>query len=178
MKKIKFLLIGLLLILPFALGITNVNAASKKINVYIFRGEGCPHCEEAIEWFEGTLANDEEYKNLYKLVKYEVWYDESNADLMDGVAKELGTEASGVPFIVVGEKYFSGFSAESSPEELKNAIKEAYDNEDYQDVVKAVKKGSSVNRKIDKGSVLPIVILSAISIVVVLGLVYFTKEKE
>ena len=51
MKKIKILLIGLLLILPFVAGITNVNAASKKINVYLFRGEGCPHCQEAEEWF-------------------------------------------------------------------------------------------------------------------------------
>jgi glutaredoxin len=178
MKKIKFLLIGLLLILPFVVGITNVNAASKKINVYIFRGEGCPHCEEAIEWFEDTLSKDEEYKDLYKLVKYEVWYDEQNADLMDSVAKELGTSASGVPFIVVGDKYFSGFSAENSPVEIKKAIKDQYEKEDYQDVVAAVKKGASVNRGMDKGSILPIVIVSAIAVVVVLGLVFFTKEKE
>ena len=97
---------------------------------------------------------------------------------MDEVAKELGTEASGVPFIVVGEKYFSGFSAEDSPNKIKEAIKEAYDNEDYQDVVKAVKKGASIKRKFDKGSILPIIIVSAIAIVVVLGLVFFTKEKE
>lgn len=178
MKKLKLLLIGLLLVLPFVVGISNVNAASKKINVYIFRGEGCPHCEEAIEWFEGTLADDEEYKELYKLVKYEVWYDEKNNDLMGEVASELGTKATGVPFIVIGEKYFSGYSAENSPEEIKNAIKEAYNNEEYQDVVAAVKKGSSIKKNIDSGSILPIVIVSAIAIVVVLGLVFFTKEKE
>ncbi len=178
MKKIKTFIIGLLLILPFVVGITNVSAASKKINVYLFRGEGCPHCEEAIEWFEGTLAKDEEYKDLYKLVKYEVWYDEQNADLMDAVAKELGTEASGVPFIVIGNKYFSGFSAENSPTEFKNAIKEQSGSKDYQDVVAAVKKGATTNRSIDKGSILPIIIVSAVAIVVVLGLVFFTKEKE
>ena len=115
MKKVSFLIIALLLILPFMIGIDNVSAAKKnKVNVYIFRGEGCPHCEEAIEWFEDELANDEEYSNYYKLVKYEVWYDESNKNLMDQVATELGTSASGVPFIVVGDIYFSGFSKESS----------------------------------------------------------------
>ena len=42
---------------------------------------------------------------------------------MDSVAKELGTQASGVPFIVIGDKYFSGFSAENSPIEIKEEIK-------------------------------------------------------
>lgn len=177
MKKIKLFIIGLLLVLPFMVGITNVYAADKKVNVYIFRGEGCPHCEEAIEWFENELANDEEYSKYYKLVKYEVWYDESNNNLMDQVAKELGTQASGVPFIVVGDKYFSGFSAESSPAQLKTAMKEAYENKDYVDVVAAVKKGKSI-KKDDSNAVLPIVIVSAIAIVAVLALVFFTKEKE
>lgn len=178
MKKVSFLIIALLLILPFMIGINNVSAAKKnKVNVYIFRGEGCPHCEEAIEWFEDELANDEEYSNYYKLVKYEVWYDESNKNLMDQVATELGTSASGVPFIVVGDKYFSGFSKESSPSQLKEEIKKQYENKDYQDIVDAVKKGKSINKG-DSKAVLPIVIISAIAIVAVLALVFFTKEKE
>ena len=173
MKKTKLFIIGLLL---FIVGITNVSAASK-INVYIFRGEGCPHCEEAIEWFDNTLSKDEEYSKYYKLVKYEVWYDQTNSDLMQNVAKELGTEASGVPFIVIGEKYFSGFSATSSPEQIKKAIKDAYENENYQDVVEAVKKGNSIKKNESKTPILPIIIVSSIAIVVVLGLVFFTKEK-
>lgn len=178
MKKLKLFIIGLLLALPFMVGITNVYAESnKKINVYMFRGEGCPHCEEAIEWFEDELGRDTEYSEKYKLVTYEVWYDESNNNLMDQVAKELGTQASGVPFIVIGDKYFSGFSAESSPNEIKAEIDKQYKNKDYIDVVAAVKKGKSVKTG-DSGAVLPIVIVSAIAIVAVLGLVFFTKEKE
>ena len=173
MKKLKLFIIGLLLILPF----TVCHAESKKVNVYLFRGEGCPHCEEAIEWFEGTLAEDEEYKDLYNLVKYEVWYDQTNSDLMQSVATELGTEASGVPFIVVGTEYFSGFSATQSPDKIKTAIKEAYESEDYQDVVEAVKKGQSIEKKEDNSSILPIIIVSAVAVVVVLALVFFTKEK-
>ena len=53
----------------------------------------------------------------------------------------------------------------------------AYKNKDYIDVVAAVKKGKSVKTG-DSGAVLPIVIVSAIAIVAVLGLVFFTKEKE
>ena len=175
MKKIKLFIIGLLLILPFV-GMSVANADSKKVNVYLFRGEGCPHCEEAIEWFNDSLSKDEEYKDLYELVKYEVWYDENNSNLMQEVATELGTEASGVPFIVVGDQYFSGFSATQTPEKIKAAIKEQYDNKDYKDVVAAVKKGESVDKK-GSTSILPIIIVSAISVGVVLALVFFTKEK-
>lgn len=176
MKKIKSIIIGLLLIMFFVIP-SKCFAESKKVNVYIFRGEGCPHCEEAIEWFEGTLAEDEEYKDLYNLVKYEVWYDQTNSDLMQSVATALGTEASGVPFIVVGTEYFSGFSATQSPDKIKTAIKEAYESEDYQDVVAAVKKGQSIEKKEDNSSILPIIIVSAVAVVVVLALVFFTKEK-
>ena len=113
----------------------------------------------------------------YELVKYEVWYDKDNSQLMSDVADELGTEASGVPFIVIGDKYFSGFSATTSPEQLKNAIKEQYESKEYTDVVAAVKKGISIDKKNEKNSILPIVIVSSIAVVVVLALVFFTKEK-
>lgn len=177
MKKFRILIIGLLLVIPFIVGQTRAFAADKKINVYIFRGEGCPHCEEAIEWFEGTLANDEEYKDLYELVKYEVWYDENNSALMQSVAEQLGTEASGVPFIVIGDEYFSGFSASASPEKIKAAIKDAYDNDKYQDIVKAVKNGTKIEENKESTSILPIIIISAVAVVAVIALVFFTKEK-
>ncbi len=178
MKKIRLIMVGLVLAMAFVFGQATCFAAEKKINVYLFRGEGCPHCEEALEWFNDTLSKDEEYSKYYELVEYEVWYNDENNELMDAVAKELDTQASGVPFIVVGDKYFSGFSATTSPDEIKSAIKEQYENKKYQDVVKAVKKGVAVN-KITKGnSILPIIIISAVAIVAVLCLVFFTKEKE
>lgn len=178
MKKIRLLIIGLLLLIPFMVCQTNAFAKeNKKVNVYMFRGEGCPHCEEAIEWFENTLNKDNEYSEKYELVKYEVWYNEENNELMSEVANELGTEASGVPFIVIGDKYFSGFSSTESPAEIKAAIDEYYNNSDYQDIVKAVKSGSSIKKEKENSSILPIVIISAAAIVVVIGLIFFTKEK-
>lgn len=176
MKKIKVIIATLILALAFVFGQASCYADSK-VNVYLFRGEGCPHCEEAIEWFNDTLSNDEEYSNYYELVQYEVWYDQDNSELMSQVAKALDTEASGVPFIVIGDKYFSGFSATSSPEKIKSAIKESYNNKDYQDVVESVKKGKKLTKKDSGINILPIIIVSAIAIVAVLALVFFTKEK-
>ena len=173
MKKLSFLVIAMLMLLiPFTV------KADKKVNVYLFRGEGCPHCEEAIEWFNNTLSKDEEYSKYYKFIDYEVWYDQDNSELMDKVAKELGTEASGVPFIVIGDKYFSGFSASASPDQIKNAIKAAYDNKDYVDIVDSVKNNKSINKDEDNNQLLPIIIVSAAAIVIVIALIFFTKERE
>lgn len=176
MKKIKLIIAALLFTIACVIGQSSCYAESK-VNVYLFRGEGCPHCEEAIEWFDNTLSVDEEYSNYYNLVKYEVWYDQDNSELMSQVAEALNTEASGVPFIVIGDKYFSGFSATSSPDKIKEAIKEQYNNENYQDVVELVKKGKKIDKKGNGIDILPIIVVSAITIVTVLALVFFTKEK-
>ena len=174
MKKISFLIIAaIMLLIPFA-----VKADEKaKVNVYLFRGEGCPHCEEALEWFDNTLSKDEEYSKYYELVQYEVWYDEDNAKLMDKVAEALGTEANGVPFIVIGDKHFSGFSSSQSPDQIKEAIKAEYESDDKVDMVESVKNGKIVEKK-EENQLLPIIIVSAAAIVIVIGLVFFTKEKE
>ncbi len=83
--------------------------------VYMFRGEGCPHCEEALEYFDGLKA-----KYNFELITYEVWYDEDNKALMNKVAAGLGETASGVPYIIIGEKTFSGYA-----ETYNTAIEEA-----------------------------------------------------
>ena len=178
MKKLaKLFILALVLFIPFV----GVNADEKKseekskVTIYLFRGEGCPHCAEAEEWFK-ELAKDEEYSKYYNLVDYEVWYDENNAKLMDKVAKSLGTEASGVPFIVVGKKYFSGYSSAMS-EDIKKAIKEAYEDKDYKDVVKNLQKNSDKKEKEKNSSFLPIIIVSGIALITVIGLVFFTREK-
>lgn len=174
MKKLgKLLVFALLLFVPFMVYAEETKKA-EKINVYLFRGEGCPHCAEAEEFFD-SLSKDEEYSKYYKLVDFEVWYDEDNGKLMDDVAKELGTEANGVPFIVIGEKYFSGY-ATTMDEEIKTSIKEAYENSDYKDVVSNIKKGKKTTKK-GTSPLVPIIIVSVIAVVTVIVMVFFTKEK-
>ncbi|MBQ6476836.1 MAG: hypothetical protein IJI43_00115 [Bacilli bacterium] len=178
MKKItKLLLLALVLFIPFMVNVSADEAKeeSKKVTVYLFRGDGCPHCAEAEEFFD-ELSKDEEYSKYYELVDYEVWYNEKNAKFMDEVAKALDTEANGVPFIIIGEKYFNGYSSEMA-EDIKTAIKEAYDNKDYKDVVKAAKKGEKVEKEKESSAFWPIVIVSAVALITVIALVFFTKEK-
>lgn len=106
-----------------------------KINVYLFWGDGCSHCKNAKVFFS-ELEN--EYGEYYNLILYEIWGNQSNNDLLYDVASELGISVRGVPFILIGEQYFSGYSS-SSKEKIKNAIIEEYNNDNYIDIVEKVK---------------------------------------
>lgn len=170
MRKIKTIAILLLMTILF-LPINSIRA-EQKIKVYMFRGEGCPHCEEALEFFD-ALSKRDKYNYMYDLVKYEVWNNEDNAKLMEKVAKELGEEASGVPYIVIGKKTFSGYSSEYDSQ-IKEAIKNAYNSDDYEDVVKKVKKANKKTE--EKIPVVGISITVGTALLIIIGLVALTKK--
>ena len=95
---------------------------SKEVNVYFFRGQGCSHCAEAEEWFKSI---EEEYGSYFKVVDYETWYNEDNAKLMQEVADARGEKAEGVPYIIIGDQSWNGFS-QSYTEDMINQIKTVY----------------------------------------------------
>lgn len=131
MKKFKSLIILLIVLVIFPIGVN----AKDKINVYLFRRNGCGFCEQAIEFFT-SLGEDSEYKNYFNLVQKEVSTDADNAATMNKVAGVLGVELKGVPFIVIGEKYFEGYTSAWN-DNFKKAIKDAYNNSSYKDIVAA-----------------------------------------
>lgn len=144
-----------------------------KINIYLFRGNGCPHCQEFLEYVANTLVKDEGDK--FNVVSFEVWNDKDNSNLMQKVAKKLGEEAGGVPFIVIGNKSFSGYS-ESMNEDIVNAIHEAYDAEEKYDIlndldVETTKEKKKETKKDSSSTVLLIVVaIVGIIVLVVTGL--------
>ena len=174
MRKIRLLLVAaLVLFLPF---MVNVKAETKeKINVYLFRGEGCPHCAEAEEFFD-ELSKDEEYKEYYTLVDYEVWQNKDNAEFMEKVGNALNTSVTGVPFIVIGDKYYNGYSS-AMADQIKETIKDQYNKEDYKDVVQELKDKEKEKEEETSNTIVPIVIVSAAALIVVVAMVFFTKEK-
>ena len=89
-----------LLIVFFALLFTilPVNAKSSDITVYFFRGEGCPHCAEEEKFLDKVIKKN---KNV-KVVEYEVWYNEENANFMNKVKDKLNIKENGVPLTIVG----------------------------------------------------------------------------
>ena len=134
MKKLKYLVILLIaaLVIPFTVHADGEE--SKEVKLYFFRGEGCPHCEEAEEWFK-TI--EEEYGSYFEVVDYETWYNQENAELMQKVASARGEEANGVPYIIVGNQSWNGFAQEYAPEILAK-IQEEFEKDvnDRYDIMK------------------------------------------
>ena len=95
-----------------------------KVNVYIFRGNTCWHCLDEISWIASKTA---EYGKYFNIITYEVWADSNNNKLMSAVAKQLGQTAGGVPFTVIGNKTWSGFSEEMG-EEMLNTVMDIYNS--------------------------------------------------
>ena len=138
MKKKNCLLLVVFLTL---LAIPFVANAEQKVTIYFFRGDGCPHCADAEEFFK-TIEEDEEYKGKFEIKDYEVWYDQDNERLAEKVAKAMGETLGGVPYIVIGEKTWNGYT-DSYGEEIKEEITRLYAQDGYNDPVKEVLEGKS-----------------------------------
>ena len=123
-KNIVFLLVVYLSFISF------VFADEKNlVNIYLFYSDTCPHCES-----EQKLLN--ELKNKYdniRIYKYEVGNDE-NSKLLENVAMLFDTRVTGVPFTVVGDKVYKGFSYENSKSKFMATI-EYYSDNGYKDLV-------------------------------------------
>ncbi len=109
--------------------------------VYLFYGQSCGYCQKFLEFLNSIIP---EYGKYFKVVGYEVWSNSSNADLMDKAAKVLDKSADGVPFIVIGDQVFTGYSS-SYDEKIKSAIKSLYDTKKdaRYDILKEIENGDS-----------------------------------
>lgn len=110
MKKIKVgkILLMLFLIMTIFCAFSNNVRAEDKIDIYFFEGDGCSHCKDELAFLE-QLKKD--YTNL-DIHMYEVWHNEENKELMKKMTTELGLDIKGVPFTIIGDKYFAGYSEE------------------------------------------------------------------
>ena len=146
MKKLKYLFVVFVafLAMPFMVFADDTEATPtptpaeteetpSKVNVYLFRGEGCPHCEEMLEFFDSI---EEEFGQYYTMNTYEVWYNQDNADLMEEVAEKLGVSVTGVPFLVIGDQTWNGY-ASSYDAEIEAKILSEYNSDSRYDVMTA-----------------------------------------
>ena len=101
-----------------------------QITIYFFRGQGCSHCYELLNFLNSIV---DEYGYMFKLRSYEVWYNSDNSEIKDEVVNFFNLDASGVPLLVIGESTFYGFSEESE-EKIITAIENEYNSEERYDV--------------------------------------------
>ena len=106
-------------------------ASNDKLNIYFFWGKGCPHCEELSKLFYKIRHKYGKYYNLYTL---EVWENTDNATLMDKFGSKLNVKTNSVPFLVIGDKTFTGYNS-SKDDDIINTIKEQL-NKEHIDIYK------------------------------------------
>ena len=110
----------------------------EKVTIYIFRGQGCSHCFDALTYFNEEASK---YSNFFEVKTYEVWYNEKNALLLNAVVEAKKQERGGVPYIVIGENYSkTGFTNEFGEELIAKALEE-YQNKEYKDLVSEIAAG-------------------------------------
>jgi thiol-disulfide isomerase/thioredoxin len=83
---------------------------SGKVCLYLFWGQGCPHCAEEKPFLEELKGK---YPRL-EVYEFEVYYNQDNVKLWEEVCKKYGMQPVGVPMTFVGNKAFIGFSREKS----------------------------------------------------------------
>lgn len=184
MKKIKLFLaiIMCLFAMPLAVladegsddnvevtsGETEVQEEDNRVKIYFFRGEGCPHCADAEEFFNSI---EEEYGQYYKILDYETWYNSDNAALLQKVGEARNEEISGVPYILIGDKSWSGYD-DSFADEIKDTIKseyekavaDRYDIANYVDFTNAAGSVTETAKKSNDAMVLIIILLAVAGI--------------
>ena len=131
-KNLLFLL-TLFLLLPF----TKVNA--EEVTVNVFYGKECPHCAEEARYLNVLKSQLGDNINIQK---YEVWHNDTNNELLTKVRATLNDDDEGVPFVVVGNEYFSGYNDEIA-KEIKNAVLNNLKQNNL-NIVNLVKNGKAI----------------------------------
>ena len=125
MKKLIYFVLAIILLIPFG-----VKANEKEINMHLFYGEECPHCEKLIEFLDEYLKE----KDNVKLYKYEVWHNKNNQERLSKVQDLLQVKGNGVPYLVIGNQVVTGYYAKYTNQKIKDLIS-YYEQNDYCDEV-------------------------------------------
>ena len=126
MKRIKLVIFSLFISLMF---ISNIRAEKNLVNLYLFYSNTCSHCEAEMKLLDEL---QEDYDNL-RIYKYEISEDK-NSLLLSKVSEIFNTNVTGVPFTIIGEKTFFGYSEENSKKKFVGTI-EYYSSHGYVDKV-------------------------------------------
>ena len=156
MKKIKLLLIAVILMLFIPI----VKADDNNVRLYLFHQSTCPHCKEEIKFLNSIK---DEYKNL-DIVMYEVDTNEMNYNFYVKVKTKMNIGNNGVPFTVIGNDYYVGFSSDDE-NVIRKSIEKALKTSNYIDVISKIKNDediSDIKYNVDLGSVRSIPLLGEV----------------
>ena len=91
------------------------------VNIYMFWGNGCPHCKNQWETLEDLRK---EYPNDFKVYGFEIWNSAENKELLYTFAGAMGDEVNAVPYTIIGDKSFTGTMKEKTIIEMIKEYKD------------------------------------------------------
>lgn len=125
--------------------ITETKMENDKINLYFFKSNTCIVCKKEEEFLELVKEKYQDYVTVYT---FETTDDEKNAEYLSKVKEAFGSnQTKTVPFTVIGEKHFDGFSTPIKAE-IEDAIKEYIEIGEYSNKIEVPFLG-----KVDKTDV-------------------------
>jgi len=116
MKHLTLCILGIIIFFTLT---TPVVHATTTEHIYLFYGEGCPHCAKERALLQTLLTR---YPTL-SLHEFEIYYNADNAQLLTQVGKVLNIDSGGVPFLIIGNTPFVGYSESISPVEIEHRIR-------------------------------------------------------
>ena len=118
----------------------NYKETGDQIKIYLFRWSSCSHCYDFLVYLNSIVS---EYGHMFKLRSYETITNSDNDAVMKKVKAYFNESTdSGVPFIVIGNKTFTGYSSRKDEDILK-AIKEEYESSERFDVFDAMESSQT-----------------------------------
>ncbi|MBN2094585.1 MAG: hypothetical protein JW727_00910 [Candidatus Aenigmarchaeota archaeon] len=119
----------------------------------MFWAEGCPHCASEKEFLKSMA---EKYP-AFRADLYEVAYNESNRELFSEFAKCYEGSVQGVPVLILGNDYLTGYSDAYSAEFeekirlcIENGCLDPYERlEEYRENQSCIDSNQTVNQDID-----------------------------
>ncbi len=117
-----------LLVLVSPGGMALARAASpqpegRKIFIYFFWGDGCPHCAEAKPFLQDLAQRYPEVQ----VESFEVWYNADNQALFEQMAAAHAFQPRYVPTFFIGERQWEGFSEELR-QEIEAVVRDCVEN--------------------------------------------------
>ncbi len=89
-----------------------------KVIIYLFWGDGCPHCAAEKPYLAALAEQHPEVE----VREFEVWYNEANREPLMRMAAKFGFEPNAVPVTFIGDRYWIGFAEEPIGREITETV--------------------------------------------------------
>lgn len=103
----KILLLCVMMVVLCGLVNAAIDVSDNDIDLHVFYGEGCPHCEKLKLFLDEVIVDNP----MVVVHFYEVYNNDTARDLFVDMSREYGAEVKYVPVVFVNDERIEGFGA-------------------------------------------------------------------